>query len=278
MVKKIRISDKLMAPFSFMPNNLDEELSILWNVGEITNVKLDGYDIEIGTNCILFVSEFYMNLQATTGTFRFIKFNKTFINPVETMANTGEYLMIFYGLHALNHLPKILIREEELPMFEQIWQNFLAEAKNINNPISEALLRNSFQRFLLISQKKHAETELDIPIDFKDLKLIREFQYLVNANFKELKKVSDYASILKVSPKKISEIFGCCYSKKASELIASRRNLFAKRQLIHTDELIKNIAYDLNFSDSQAFSHFFKRQNGITPDEFRSKNQGGALS
>ncbi|WP_394801065.1 helix-turn-helix domain-containing protein [Niabella ginsengisoli] len=56
-------------------------------------------------------------------------------------------------------------------------------------------------------------------------------------------------------------------------MIADRRNLFAKRQLMHTDELIKNIAYDLNFSDPQAFSHFFKRQNGITPDEFRNKNQ-----
>ncbi|MCH5598916.1 hypothetical protein [Niabella ginsengisoli] len=202
MVKKIKISDKHQAPFSFMPNDLDEELTIMWNVGELTMVKLDGIDIEIGKHCILFVSEFYMKLQANAGTFRIIKFNKTFINPIETMANTGEYLMIFYGLHAVNHLPKIILRDEELPVFEQIWQNLLTEVKNINNPISEALVRNSFQRFLLVSQQKHAETEFDIAIDFKDLKLIREFQYLVNTNFKDLTKVSDYASILKVSPKK----------------------------------------------------------------------------
>lgn len=150
---------------------------------------------------------------------------------------------------------------------------FTLEITNINNPISEALTRNSFQRFLLLSQKNHAVTEFDIPIDFKDLRLIREFQYLVNTNFKDLMKVSDYASILKISPKKIAEVFGCCYNKKASELIADRRNLYAKRQLMHTDELIKNIAYELNFSDSQAFSHFFKKQNKMTPDEFRTNSK-----
>lgn len=271
MIQKIKITDKLQAPFSFMPDKSEDELRILWNIGEATDVKLDDQKISIGKHCILFVSEFYMKLETVSGTFRMIKFNKTFINPIDSMANTGEYLMIFYGLHAVNHLPKIILKDEELAVFDQIWLNLLLEVNNVNNPISEALVRNSFQRFLLLSQKNHAETEFDIPIDFKDLRLIREFQYLVNTNFKELTKVSDYAGILKVSPKRISQVFGCCYNKKASELIADRRNLYAKRQLMHTDELVKNIAYDLNFSDSQTFSHFFKKQNKMSPEEFRSK-------
>ncbi|WP_315054638.1 AraC family transcriptional regulator [Chryseobacterium indoltheticum] len=271
--QNINVIDRLQTPFTLMPNDLDEELTIIWNIGAISNVKVDGHEIEIGKNCILFVSEFYMKLEALSGTFRVIKFNKTFINPIDSLKNTGEYLMIFYGLHTVDHLPKIMLNEKEVIIFETLWQDLLLEIKNINNPISEALTRNSFQRFLLLSQKNHAVTEFDIPIDFKDLRLIREFQYLVNTNFKDLMKVSDYASILKISPKKIAEVFGCCYNKKASELIADRRNLYAKRQLMHTDELIKNIAYELNFSDSQAFSHFFKKQNKMTPDEFRTNSK-----
>ena len=153
---------------------------------------------------------------------------------------------------------------------QEIWSKLQQEYTNINNPVYEALLRNSFIRILLIIQKVHMETEFDIPLDFKDLKRIREFQYLVNQNFKELTKVSDYAKIMDISSKKISEIFGCCYDKKASELISDRRNLYAKRQLRYTNELIKNIAYDLNFSDSQSFSHFFKKHNEITPEEYRN--------
>lgn len=275
--QNINVIDRLQTPFTLMPNDLDEELTIIWNIGAISNVKVDGHEIEIDKNCILFVSEFYMKLEALSGTFRVIKFNKTFINPIDSLKNTGEYLMIFYGLHTVDHLPKIMLNEKEVIIFETLWQELLLEIKNINNPISEALTRNSFQRFLLLSQKNHAVTEFDIPIDFKDLRLIREFQYLVNTNFKDLMKVSDYASILKISPKKIAEVFGCCYNKKASELIADRRNLYAKRQLMHTDELIKNIAYELNFSDSQAFSHFFKKQNKMTPDEFRTNSKTGQL-
>lgn len=192
---------------------------------------------------------------------------------IDSLVNTGEYLMIFYGMHSVSHLPKITLKEEEVTILENIWQDIQSEIRNIKNPVSEALVRNSFQRFLLLSERNHAVNGFDISLDFKDLRLIREFQYLVNTNFRDLTKVADYAGILKVSPKKISEVFGCCYSKKASELIADRRNLYAKRQLMHTDELIKNIAYDLNFSDSQTFSHFFKKQNGITPEAFRSKNQ-----
>ena len=271
--QKIDILNTLQAPFVFMPGDSDEELTIMWNIGKSTNIKLDGQEIAIGKNCILFISEFYMKLEANLGTFRIIKFNKTFINPIDSLTNTGEYLMIFYGLHSVNNLPKITLNPKEAILFEHTWVDIISEAENINSPISEALVRNSFQRFLLISQKKHAERAFNIAIDFKDLRLIREFQYLVNTHFKDFTKVSDYADLLKVSPKKIAQVFGCCYSKKASELIANRRNLFAKRQLLHTDELIKNIAYDLNFSDSQAFSHFFKKQNKMTPEAFRAQSK-----
>jgi len=272
MVKQnIKIIDNLKFPYTFTPDDSNDELVILWNIGELTHVKLDGNEIELERNCVLFVSEFYMNLQVQYGLFRAIIFNKTFLSPVDNGVNACAYLMIFYGLHAINHLPKVIINKNDLNSFEIIWKDILSEINILNNPFSIALLRNSLERFLLLFERNHEQSAYDIPINLKDLRLIKEFQYLVNTNFKELTKVSDYANILEISPKKISEIFGFYYSKKASELIADRRNLYAKRRLMYTDELIKNIAYNLNFSDSQAFSHFFKKQNGITPHDFRSR-------
>lgn len=259
------------------PEQSAEELNILWNIGPPTAARIDGHVVPVNTHCIIFVSEFYMQVETSTD-FRVIQFDKTFLGPVNSLLHSGEHLMIFYGQHSFSHLPKITLKAGEIILFERIWTELFSEAGNIHNPISQALVRNSFQRFLLLSQKIHMETELDIPIGFKDLKTIREFQYLVNTHFRQLTKVADYAAILKISPKKIAQLFGACYSRKASELIAGRRNLYAKRQLIHTDELIKNIAYDLNFSDPQAFSHFFKRQNGLTPEEFRNQVRTGQLT
>jgi AraC family transcriptional activator of pobA len=245
-------------------------LTFLWNTGKPSNLYIDGNEILINTNCVVFLSELYMEVNFTFSECRIITFKKDFLSPISTLKTIGDFLTLFYGPHSVGHVPKIALKSPELEEIQEIWSKLQQEYTNINNPVYEALLRNSFIRILLIIQKVHMETEFDIPLDFKDLKRIREFQYLVNQNFKELTKVSDYAKIMDISSKKISEIFGCCYDKKASELISDRRNLYAKRQLRYTNELIKNIAYDLNFSDSQSFSHFFKKHNEITPEEYRN--------
>jgi AraC-like DNA-binding protein len=270
--KKIKISSPKNTPAVLMPWQSSEELSILWNIGPPATFRIDELEISLNANCIVFISEFFTRIEIPQY-FRLIQFQKTFLGPVNSVMNSGEHLLIFYGIHAVNHVPKITLREEEVPLFERIWNELQSEAATISNPVSEALVRNSFQRFLLLSQKIHMESGLDIPVDFKDLKIIREFQYLVNMHFMELTKVADYAKLLNISPKKIAQLFASCYSKKASELIAGRRNLYAKRQLIHSGEPIKAIAYDLNFSDPQAFSHFFKRQNGLSPEAFRRQMQ-----
>ena len=254
------------------PGKEDNELTIVWNTGASQSITVDKKKLEINTDCILFISQFYIKIELNLASARIITFNKEFLSPTSSINTIGEFLALFYGAHSINNIPKIALRKNEVKTFEKTWNNMVTERANINNPITEALLRNSFSRMLLLSQKNHMETEFDIPIDFKELKRIREFQYLVNNNFKELTKVSDYALIMKVSAKNISELFKCCYNKKASELIADRRNLYARRQLKFTDELVKNIAYDLNFSDSQTFSHFFKKQNGITPEAYRKTN------
>lgn len=253
------------------PDKQDDVLNVLWNTGAECELTIDNDGIVIHKNCVLFIPEFYMRIEGNFESARLFRFHKTFLNPVNTLNNVGDFLMLFYGLQPLSHIRKISLRDDEFETFDAIWKDMRGEYFNIKNPISQALVRNQLQRLLLLGQKIHMQSNVDIPIDFKDLKIIREFQYLVNHHFKEFARVADYANLLKISPKKIAELFGCCFKKKASELISGRRNVFAKRQLIHTSEPIKSIAYDLNFSDSQTFSHFFKRQNGISPDQFRKQ-------
>ena len=40
--------------------------------------------------------------------------------------------------------------------------------------------------------------------------------------------------------------------------------------LRYTDKAIKEIAYDLGFEDIQTFSRFFKKQESISPINFRN--------
>ena len=57
--------------------------------------------------------------------------------------------------------------------------------------------------------------------------------------------------------------------KKAGDLIRDRVLLEAKRLLTNADMSVTEIAYDLNFQDNSYFNRFFKKNVGVTPDEFR---------
>jgi len=249
--------------------NIDD-LYILWNKGTTQSITIDHSTFEITKNCILFLSEFHMSVEGEFENMRVIRFDKSFLGLDNSLNQAGDYLLIFYGYHFLDHVPKITLLDSECDAFEQIWDNLLEDFQTMNEPLSAQLVRNSFQRLMLQSQKIHTQTEFDLPIDFMELRIIREFQYLVETNFKQLHHVSDYSDILKISAKKISTLFHKYYNRKPSELIAHRRNLEAKKRLLYANEPVKSIAIDLNFADIQSFGHFFKKMNGLSPVKFRN--------
>lgn len=272
MEASFELFEKSMEQVELMPDQTFDKLFILWNKGGTTKVDIDQVSFELNCDCMLFISEFHMEIKAQFEQVRIIQFSKNFIGIDTSLNQAGDYLLVFYGYHFLDAIPKIQLNSEQSIEFDRIWEDLVTEYHNITQPISSQLIRNSFQRMMLLAQKTHAITEFDLPIDFMHLRIIREFQYLVETNFKELIKVSDYAQILKLPPKRIAELFNKYYHRKPSDLIAHRRNLHAQKQLVYTNELIKNIAYDLSFSDSQAFSHFFKKMNQLSPESYRQKH------
>ncbi len=257
---------------SLMPNEMPENLFILWNIGSSTVISIDGHSFEINKYCMVFLSELHLSVSANFEEVRVIEFSKAFLGIDSSLNQVGDFLQVFYGYHFLDKISKIELRNDQVVEFEQLWQTMKEESERNDDLISKALLRNSFQRLMLLSQKAHMRTEFDLPIDYMNLRVIREFQYLVEMKFMQLTQVSDYADILKVPAKRLSELFKKYYNRRPLDLINHRRNLHARKQLMHTHQLVKNIAYELNFADSQAFIHFFKKMNGVAPDGYRKKH------
>ncbi len=96
-----------------------------------------------------------------------------------------------------------------------------------------------------------------------------EYKELVEENFKELKKVSDYAKLMGLSKKTINAACRECVDISAKQLIINRIILEAKR-LIALDKM-KNyeISNMLGFDEPANFSAFFKRNCGINVSDFR---------
>ena len=103
--------------------------------------------------------------------------------------------------------------------------------------------------------------------DNKNQILYSNFRRLLRNNFREIKKVKEYAAKLSISEKVLNEIVSSKTGTSASSIIYKQIILEAKR-LLNTGMSTKEAAYDLNFEDPSHFSKFFKTQTGISPSEF----------
>lgn len=99
--------------------------------------------------------------------------------------------------------------------------------------------------------------------------LLKNFQRLIEKNFTELRFPKEYAELLYITPNHLNAICNEMLGLSAGELIRNRVLLEAKRLLVNMDLSVSGIAYQLNFNDNSYFTKFFKKQVGITPDEFR---------
>ena len=101
--------------------------------------------------------------------------------------------------------------------------------------------------------------------------LFRRFIRLVNHHFLALRKVSDYAALLNVSPDHLNRIIKFHSQKTVGELIDEMILIEAKAYLLHTELSVAEIAYKLEFSDPSHFNKFFKKLAAITPLQYRQR-------
>ena len=102
-----------------------------------------------------------------------------------------------------------------------------------------------------------------------DKLLLKDFQARINECFRELHEVGDYASLLHISAGHLSEVVKIQSGKPAIKHIHERLVLEARRLLFHTNNSLKEIAFDLGFSEASYFNRFFKRETGATPADYR---------
>ncbi len=96
-----------------------------------------------------------------------------------------------------------------------------------------------------------------------------EFRKLLFNEYRNLKKVSQYAEQLNITEKSLNAIVKAQTGQSTSQVIYNQIILEAKR-LLRTGMSTKEIAYDLNFDDPAHFSKFFKTKTCYSPTEFRN--------
>lgn len=112
-----------------------------------------------------------------------------------------------------------------------------------------------------------------------DVHVLLSFRRLVELHFRSRLSVSDYAGQLGVTYDRLHGICQRNLQRSPLQLIHARMMREAANWLERSGQTIQQIAHSLGFSDSAEFSHFFKRNSGLSPSSFRQKvrNQSEAL-
>jgi len=109
--------------------------------------------------------------------------------------------------------------------------------------------------------------------------ILQKLQHLLETEFKNKHSPAEYASALHMSPKALGRLVKAHFGKTLTELIRDRMLKHAKWQLLHTQRPMKEIAWELGFSDPLYFSRLFKRATGMSPTadhEFETAIRGGS--
>ena len=98
------------------------------------------------------------------------------------------------------------------------------------------------------------------------LQALRE---LVENHFRKERQIAFYAGRLHMTTDRLNDLVKRATGVTAGHLIRQRVLTEAKRELVFTNRVISEIAYDLSFSDPSHFARFFRKQTGKTPQDFR---------
>jgi AraC family transcriptional activator of pobA len=112
---------------------------------------------------------------------------------------------------------------------------------------------------------------LTMGMDSYENKLYRNFIELISIHYQSSHEVGDYAELMGISARKLTELTKKCSGKGAKDLINGQLIAEAKRDLQFSSRPVKEIAYQLNFSSPDQFSHFFKKNTTISPQDYRMR-------
>jgi AraC-like DNA-binding protein len=163
------------------------------------------------------------------------------------------------------------IKEKVYGILESMLGFYLEQAEKDPDMLRTQLL----QLFLTVQAGIETEKLPHPPAVTQKQQLLVSWKKLIEQHYKTLRRPSEYAELLFVTPNHLNALCQDLLGRSAGEVIRDRVLLEAKRLLTNAGMTATEIAYELNFQDNSYFNRFFKKYEGVTPDQFRRDHRLG---
>jgi AraC-like DNA-binding protein len=250
------------------PNKRDDLYKIVWAMNDELTLGVDGYRILLQKNHLLFTTPLnQLDLDIENCDVVVYTFNREFYCIRDHDAEVSCNGFLFLG-SSTPIMVELSLKEQK--SFHLLYEFFVEEFDTLDHIQGEMLL--VLLKRLLIKSVRIARKALPVD-DMPQPKLdtIRKFNLLVEMHFREKHKVAEYADLMHMTPKSLSNLFSRYYTKSPLKVIAERIILESKRLLDFSDKNINEVALNLGFDEVSHFSKFFKTQVGVSPKEYKER-------
>lgn len=174
---------------------------------------------------------------------------------------------MYYGASTV---PIIHLDEKDIDILTTLFKMLNIEMESRDN-LQLEMLQMMLKRLLILCTRIYKDQNIGSKLRTQSIDTIREYNYLVEQHFRTKHTVKEYADLLFKSPKTLSNQFKKYGDITPQQFIQNRIMLEARRSLTYTEKSVSEIGFELGFSDIQAFSRFFSKQEGCSPQNFRNR-------
>ncbi|QSW89370.1 helix-turn-helix domain-containing protein [Flavobacterium endoglycinae] len=169
-------------------------------------------------------------------------------------------------------MPMTVLPEKEVVFIEGIYDQIQEEFVSPDSS-QEEMIRTYLKQLIIKATRIWKVQQLGVLNDepSKEVDFFRDFSRLVEIHFRSKHTVADYAEILGVAPKTLSNKFNRLELSQPNDIIKDRIILEAKRLLGYSSLSVKEIAYQLGYEDPAYFNRLFTNKVGDTPSNFKKK-------
>ena len=167
-----------------------------------------------------------------------------------------------------NNEHELVLNDADVLFIEDIMEKVYQENRSGGNWRDSMLMGYMRILFIYLSRLYTQQFSKD-GLDSERL-LLKKYLAKIEDSYTNLHEVAAYADMLNMSAGHLSDVVKTQSGKPAIAHIHERIILEAKRLLFHTNNSIKEIAFNLGFEDASYFNRFFKRIVEQTPATYRT--------
>lgn len=190
------------------------------------------------------------------------------ILAVDTMLVKDEYKEIFEQVSLMGS--KVNLNEHIINDLKYCASAIHKRLKSERQHIEESIIHDLLSYYIGITAEIYRK---GFPVS-KNKRLAAitfQFKTLLSANYPSLKRPSQYADKISISPVYLNEAVKKTTGLTVSECIQNEIIIQAKRLLFYTNLSVKEIALKLGYEDWAYFTRLFTKASKLSPTQFRKK-------